>query len=341
MLRNADEIVQQFYAANPEILKALVSFSLAKVEQCISQKFKLVLKNTHARDTHIRLIRLVVDSKLDLSDSSNITQSTVTATKRIVDCQYKVPLELGLPLLWPTDPANPPATSRASSHHAVSDGDNGFSSDDSSHEGTELDDLVQRLTVSKDPNFTYAPQLFKTGVSVADAPADAAVKAAPHPATTLPNSHPWSYGTIYRVKYPDTTTVDDAREKLAKSDLKLPETVLDMGRLVVTSDSEDNPDGSSWSPSDYTVVVDMQSEDKPVWLLCDTHVISRLRRLNYRDGITVDRNMVRSLFDWHTMDLALLFPRIDDWESNENTWSTLRARITKTEMNLGLHLENL
>lgn len=333
---NVNEAVQQFFVANPDIFKAFTSF-VASFQDSRSQHEQLGPDGKHARDIQSMFLKLVANSKLVLSDSSNAPQSTVAATKRIVDSQYKVPLELGLPLLWPTDPEDPTATSTAPSHHSTRDGDNRFSGVDSIFEDTELDDLVHRLAVSKDPNFTYWPQLFKTGPPAADA----AANTAPHTATTLSVSQAWSYGTIYRVKYPDTTAVGVARERLAKIGLKLPEAVLDMGRLVVTSDSEDNPDGSSWSPSDYTVVVDMQSQGKPVWLLCDTLVISRLRRLNWRDGITVDRNMVRSLFDWHTMDLALLFPHIDDWESNENTWPALHARITKTGMKLGLHLENL
>lgn len=333
---NANEAVQQFFVANPDIFKAFTSF-VASFQDSRSQHEQLEPDEKHARDIQSMFLKLVANTKLDLSDSSNIPQSTVAATKRIVDSQYKIPLDLGLPLLWPADPDNPTATSRASPHQAARDAGDSVSRDDSGHKGTQLDNLVHRLAVSKDPNFTYAPQLFNMQLPAADAPANFA----PHPATTIPNSHPWSFGTIYRVKYPDTIAVDGVREKLVKIGLSLPETVLDLGRLVVTSDSEDNPDGSSWSPSDYTVVVDVQSEDKPVWLVCDTNVVSRLRHLNRHDGITFDRELVRLLFDWHTMDLALLFPRIDDWESNENTWTTLRARIKKTGMKLGLHLQNL
>lgn len=261
----------------------------------------------------------------------------MTAVKRIVDSQYTIPRGFPLPLLWPAAPDNRTAMARATPYHPASDADDSSSSDDSSQGDTKLDDLVRRLAVSKDYNFTVPPQLFKECLPEADA----AANATPRSTSTRPNRPSWSYGNIYRVEYPEDETVDCFRESLAQKGLKLPEIVLDLGRLVVTSKRTTNPDGSNWSPSDYTVMVDMQSEGKAVWLVCDSHVFSRLRRLNYRDGTPWDLDRVRRLFDRRAMDLALLYPRIDDWESSKNTWTALQARISQTAVKLGLRLRNL
>ncbi|POS74070.1 hypothetical protein DHEL01_v207529 [Diaporthe helianthi] len=139
-------------------------------------------------------------------------------------------------------------------------------------------DLVHRLAVTSDPKFAYRPDLFTTPPD----PTEAAAAATSTRTTTLPGPHWWSYGTLYRVDYRDVKGMANLGEKLEQKGLKLPEIVLSLGRLVVTTDQVTNQDGSSWSASDYGVMVDMH------------------------------------LFNPNVMDMALLFPRIDDWESSDN-----------------------
>lgn len=326
MLGDADEIVQQFYAANPEILKALVSFAQAKVEK----EIRLVLKNKHARDAHIRLIKLVGDSKLDLNNTSDMPQSTVETAKCIIDARYEIPLDLPLPLLWPADntiKGSPAAMCSAAFHNGGTDSDGSFSANDLSCDDDPVNDLIHRMTVSMRGDFTYPPELFGRAPSTSEA---AAGRAPPR----------WSYGTLYRMDYPDPTATDDARATLEQMDVKLPQIVLDLGRLVVNSDQK-RPGGTTWSPSDFAVMVDMESKARSVWLLCDSHFVGDLRSHNESDGMADDLDLVRNIFDSSTMDLALLFPRIEDWTTAGNTWATLRDRISKTAMKLGLRLRHL
>lgn len=85
----------------------------------------------------------------------------------------------------------------------------------------------------------------------------------------------------------------------------------------------------------------MQSETKAVWLLCDSDIASTLGRLNDHDGIAEDVNSLRQYFDSDRMDLALLFPSINDWRSSQNTWSVMENRINQSAMKLGIHLRHL
>ncbi|KAH8777384.1 hypothetical protein F5883DRAFT_613771 [Diaporthe sp. PMI_573] len=329
------EDILQFLTANPSVFYALKSIADESTSKAVSSRDHkhMAEKKKYARNIHSMLLNLVANSNLELVDSGNIPESTKASAERIRHAQYEVPLRMPLPLFWSADHGTPSARPRAASE----DSDSSDSSDDSGHKRNNTDDLVRRLAVSVDPNFAYPPELFKIRPDATDA---AAGDTHP-PAATLPRSPSWSYGTLYTVGYEEDATTDEFREKLAQMNLKLPEIVLNLGRLVVTSKLTNNPDGSNWSPSDYTVMVDMQSESKPVWLLCDSHASGWLRRLNHRDGTQWDIDRVRQLFDRRAMDLALLYPRIDDWESSKNTWPALQARISQTAMKLGLRLLNL
>lgn len=197
-----------------------------------------------------------------------------------------------------------------------------------------MDEFVHHLAVSTDPSFTYPPEFFPTRPDDSKASTDAG----PTPASGLPGLQSWSYGFLYTMEYPEDTTTDQACKKLKKMGLDLPRTVLDLGRLVTTSDHEDRPDGSSWTPSDFTVMVDMQAEGRPVWLVCDRHILSDLRLFNATDGMGDDFNMVQRLFKLDAMDLVLLFRNVGDWTTRHDTWDTLHDHISEMAMNLGLHL---
>lgn len=71
--------------------------------------------------------------------------------------------------------------------------------------------------------------------------------------------------------------------------------------------------------------------------------MGQLRSFNIHNGTREDVDTIRSIFDSRAMDMALLFSRIDEWESSDNTCTSaaLHARITETAAKLGLHLWNL
>jgi hypothetical protein len=117
--------------------------------------------------------------------------------------------------------------------------------------------------------------------------------------------------------------------------------LLDLGRLFVTSSLEERSDGSSWSPSNFIAMVDVQSEAKTVGLVCDGCIARKLRILNSHDGTAEDLASVCYQFDLEKMDLALLFPRITDWASSGDNWPVLDRRISRTAMKLSLRLQHL
>jgi hypothetical protein len=331
-----NELAQQLFAAKPEVaanvLTSVIHQLLLATGASNSQDNQRLAYERHARDTHLRVLKLIANSKLDFNDGSNIPQSTVAGVKRIAGALESIPLGLPLPLLWPADQAKQ-GSSTARSRTVSEDS---FSSDDSSDDSTPVDELVHRLVVSTDPDFTYQPELFRMSPPTSET----ATNAAP-PADTFPGPHFWAYGSLYRMEYPDAIAADDANDNLEQMGLKLPRVVLDLGRLVVTSECEERADGSTWSPSDFAVMVDLESKDRPVWLVCDNSVVSELRFINSSDGMADDLGMVWSLFDSDAMDMTLLFPRIDDWTSGRNKWAALHDRVSKTAMKVGLRLRTL
>lgn len=236
-----------------------------------------------------------------------------------------------LPLLQPAHHDSPSAPTQSLSRAPVSEGDGSGHSD---HNRGRVDNLVHRLAVSADPNLEFPAHVFDTPRSATDAapnsPTDGTI--------TLPGPYWWSYGTLFGFEYQEYNTTAASRQKLEHKALKLPEFVLALDRLLATST---NLDRSNWSLSDYVVMVDIKAEGKSVWLIFDSHVVGQLRSFNIHNGTHKDVDTIRNIFDSRSRDMALLFPRFDEWESSDNTWAALQVRISETAVKLGHHLWNL
>lgn len=333
---NAAEVIrlEQLKQEIDNIIKALAPATSLEAQPSNNAGSDRMNYKKYARDTQVKLLRFIANSKLDFSDSGNIPFSTVAAAKRIVDAQYKIPLDLPLPLLWPSNQTSN-NISQTGSSNSFPDSDDSLLSGDQSDHDILVNALAHRLAVSTHPDLTYPPELFEIPLPTPQAAEGTTQSAAP-----LASPPYWAYGSFYRMEYPDSIAADDASENLEQMGLKLPQVVLDLGRLVATSAMR-RPDGHTWSPSDFAVMVDMESRARTVWLVCDNNVVDDLRFHNESDGVADDLHMVRSLFDSSAMDLAVLFPRIDDWTDADNTWTALYDRISTTAMKLGLRLGHL
>lgn len=293
---------------------------------------------------YARIVKLIAETTID-STELVLPYSTKDRFVLIYHLQKGLPVEKPLPLIWPTKhPEGSDLVTMADStsetgilgreeeDHRDGDGSRNEDAREDWSSDVELEnptpEFISRLAVTRELELVYAPGLIRR-----------------NPVSSGSLATPWSYGTLYLVHYPEDNIEGNAAatkaDQLARSHVSLPRVVLDLGRLVVTSDVEDRSDGRSWSPSDFTVMVDMRSETKAVWLVCDSKVANSLGSLNDLDGMADDLESVHSCFDSKKMDLALLFPNIHDWASSENSWLVIEDRISQSAMKLGLFLSHL
>lgn len=312
----ADEVVQ-FFTAHPEffnVMKTMYHKALSSKDPASSTHPNNLIRH------YTRIIEVIAETTIDFTQGV-LPESNKERFSFIDHVQTSLPFDKPLPLIWS---AKERFASTETAHSTSADMISSSGPDtNSDHESGNLTrDFIYRLAVTRDFDFIYPPDM-----------------------VSGPIVTPWSYGTLYSVQYPEealgSSTTATRPGQLDQLHVDLPRTVLDLGRLVVTSDIESRYDGSNWSPSDFIVVVDMQSETKAVWLLCDSDIANTLSRLNDHDGIAEDLNSVRQYFDSDRMDLALLFPSIKDWQSSENTWSVVENRINQSALKLGIHLGHL
>jgi hypothetical protein len=311
-----DEVVQ-FFAEHPEFFDAMKSTHFKVLES------RRLAASKHHGDLirhYTRIIKVIAETEIKFTEGilPDLAKDRFTLINRLLGRFAAEPL----PLLWPAKQG-----SASPSSGTDNDMDANVTADEENPEDWSSDDefgdteIFSRLAVCSHPYFTYQPDLF-SGPSVT----------------------PWCYGTLYAIKYPDdnlsssTNASATGPERLDELHVTLPRKVLDLGRLVVTSDMERST-SVTWTPSDFTVMVDMQSETKAVWLVCDSNVVDKLRFLNMEDGLADDFNDVHHYFDSSKMDLALLFPSINDWSSCD-AWSVIESRIRQSAMKLGLSLHH-
>lgn len=335
----SDEVVQ-FFTAHPDTFELLKSVHRG----WLNDKDRAQASPCHDSATrcHAKLVRLIAESTFHFTDGT--LDRSESANERLVlinHLQAKLPRDRPLPLVWPVGQGNSTPATMATTPDPVStatgrNNDGGvqamYNRHDWSYDGDSVNltpSFIDRLAISRDSDFIYPPELVKM-----------------MPETAGTSAAPWWYGTLYVVEYPEhttshnNTTIAAAHEELARLGVSLPEMVIDLGRLVVTSDMEERSDGSSWSPSDFTVMVDIKSKAKTTWLVCDRDIANKLAILNSRDGLAEDLASVRRQFNPQKMDLALLFPSISNWTSCHNTWPELEGRISTTAMKLGLHIRH-
>lgn len=312
----ADEVVQ-FFTAHPELFKAMKSMyheALSSRDPASSTYPDNLIRH------YTKMIEVIAETTIDFTKGT-LPDSNKDRFAFIDHIQTSLPIDKPLPLIWPAKERSA-STVTADSASAIMDPSSAKDSCSDHEFGNPTPDFIYRLAVSRELDFIYPPNLVSGLIAT-----------------------PWSYGTLYSIQYPEETpgfsTTTTRPKQLDQLHVNLPRKVLDLGRLVVTSDMEDRSDGSSWSPSDFTVMVDMQSEAKSVWLVCDSNIATRLYYLNVHDGMAEDLNSVRQCFDSQRMDLALLFPSINDWMSSQNTWSVMESRISQSAMKLGLYLRHL
>lgn len=95
-----DEVVQ-FFATNPDLFNLMKSLTLeVSLNASSSQDAQVPIHKQHAHDCHLRLLKLIAESKLSLADSSDINPSTVANTQRIICAQDEIPEDMPLPLVW-------------------------------------------------------------------------------------------------------------------------------------------------------------------------------------------------------------------------------------------------
>lgn len=335
----ANEVVE-FLIARPESFKRIVSLvsmgrdTLERLASAVCRDDDDIIRK------YTKIITVIAETNINFT--TYMPDSSKDRFTLINHLQESLPAKKPLPLIWPAKQGSA-SIAMANSTSAImvpgrGKGDH-TDDDDSGDENTQGDwsddtefenttpDFINRLAVSRAWDLVYPSDLIGR-----------------NPASDTITT-PWSYGTLYLVHYPESNIKCKATaatcSQLAQLNVSLPRVVLDLGRLVVTSDMEDNVDGRSWSPSDFSVMVDLQSETKALWLVCDRNVADKLSIINMYDGLDEDLKDVNDCFDSEKMDLALLFPRIKDWASCENSWSVIESRIRQSAMNLGLSLSHL
>lgn len=331
----ADEVLQ-FFTNHPEFFKEIetVKFFADQPDffDAMKAMYCKVLANrdlalTKDRDNlfrrYTRLIEVIAETNIDFTEG--IVPDSAKKNIKSIQHLLRPIAEEPLPLLWQAKQGNDSPTSCTDNEpdgHGIDNENNEekWLTDFEADEG----DIFSRLAVTSASDLTYQPNMFP------------------------PSYHsdtPWWYGALYTIKYPDDdlnpSTPITRPKQLDGLPVNLPRKVLDLGRLIVHSELEERSDGRTWSPSEFTVMVDMESETKAVWLVCDSSIVDKLWSMNERDGLPNDLLAVADYFDWLEMDLALLFPNINDWASFDNTWPVLESRIKQSTMKLGLSLHNI
>lgn len=318
MTPNDAHDILAYFVAHPEEFEFFKSVKLRRHKR--QKQASLHLRD--AANYHANLISAIAKSRLNLELTSGEPPSPAREDLVAIGrAQDEIPDDQPLPLIWQAEQG---ATPTAMAVPGGDEDDKDTQDDKSSvgESGSLMREFLNRLAVSRDVEFIYPPELVETSPAT--------------PGTTAAAS--WLYGMLYAIDYPEQAP-GAGREELARLHVSLPKVVLDLGRLVVTCSVDDRGEASSWSPSDFSVMVDVEA--KTVWLVCDRDVADSLRILNSHDGQAGDLAAVRRQFDSQRMDLALLFTHISDWTYCHNTWPVMKSRISQSCMNLGLHLRHL
>lgn len=330
----ADEFVQ-FFANHPDLLKEDEAikiltdhpdfFAAMKAKYCnvlADRDLALSKDRDNLFRRYTRLIEVIAETNIEFTEGvvPDSAEKNIKSIQRLLRYIAEEPL----PLVWSVKQG-----AVSPSNDTCNDPDGSGSDDGNNEEKWYTDyeadegDIFSRLAVTSASDLTYQPSLFPQSYH---------------------SDIPFWYGALYTIKYADdnfnSSTAITRPKQLDGLHVNLPRKVLDLGRLIVHSEVEERSDSRAWSPSDFTVMVDMESESNAVWLVCDSSVVDALLLFNARDGLPDDLIAVADAFDWQEMDLALLFPNIRDWASFDNTWPVLESRIKQSAMKLGLSLNH-